>query len=124
MPVVRPPPVAMHATVPAASSALNAPSSAAAAPVSPSARYTEADAAGSTPSCFATVVPSRPSGSGTDHARGVERGEVLADLAHRGKEHLLAEEARVVEISGGAFAVAPVAVEQGVRAGDPGGDRG
>ena len=44
------------------------------------ARSTRACAA---PSCLATAAPSRPSGSGSDHARDVERGELLAELAQR-----------------------------------------
>ena len=45
----------------------------------------------------------------------VERGEVLADLAHDRQEHLFAEEPRVVEVAGRGLAVAPVAVEQRLR---------
>jgi hypothetical protein len=42
------------------------PSNAAAAPVSPTVAYTFADAGVPALSCFATVAPRRPSGSGID----------------------------------------------------------
>src|SRR4051812_7347782 len=59
-PEVRPPPVPTIATVPAVFIAESAPSSADAAPVSPTAVYTSADAAGAAPTFFAITAPRRP----------------------------------------------------------------
>ena len=95
MPVVRPPPVATTPTVPAASRPAIAPSSAAAAPVSPIACDTRSEAtAPRAPSLVAAMPPSRPSGSGSDQHARLERGEVFADLAHGRQEDLLAEQPR------------------------------
>ena len=94
------------------------PRSAAAAPVSPSSAYTGADATTATPSCFATVAPSRPSGSGSDHARTLSPSSCSPSSLERRDEDLLAEQSRVVEVARRVLAVAAVAVEERVRAGD------
>ena len=65
-------------------------------------------------------APRRPSGSGSDHAPHVERRERLGDLADDREEDLLAEQPRVVEVAVVDLAVAAVAVEERVRAGDAG----
>ena len=100
------------ATMPGASSAPIAPSNGAAAPVSPTAAYTAVDAGAPPPTSFATVAPSRPSGSGSDHARTSNDASARRDLGDDGQEDLLAEQATVVEVAHVVLAVAAVAVEE------------
>ena len=101
------------------------PSSAPAAPVSPRAPWTGADARGA-PRRLATALPSLPSGSAM--AQAAQRGGRLVGggpsrRADEGHEDLLAEQARVVDVAGGAPAVGAVAVDGGHGPCRPGHER-
>ena len=92
--------------------------------MSPSAAYTSVDGVVVAPSCFghgraeaAVGVGQRP-GAHLVGAAG-QPGQGLAELAHRGEEDLLTEQAGVVEVAGVGFAVAAVAVEEGLGARHP-----
>src|SRR5215207_8157433 len=122
MPVARPPPKPTTATVRAASSEPSAPSSGAAAPVSPMAVYTLAEA-GAPPELARGRCAEATVGVGERPLVDVERGELLADLLHDRQEDLLPEQARVVEIARPVIGVGAIAVEQRMRARDAGRQR-